>query len=240
MRVSAQLARDMLDFASSLVQAGISTEEIDRLTHEKIVSNNAYPSPVNYAGFPKSICTSVNEVCCHGIPDSRILEEGDIISIDVSVYKDGFHGDNCTTVIVGDKCDDRGKELIYATQEALNEAISICGPGAQFLEIGDRIQRIAKDYRLEVQRQFMGHGVGSILHMSPLVAHYRNLDSTKMRPGMIFTIEPIFLEGSHRCVTWPDNWSYVAADFGRSAQFEHEVLITETGHEILTVPSCIE
>ena len=240
MRVSARLARDMLDFACSLVKVGISTEEIDKLTHEEIVKNDAYPSPVNYGGFPKSICTSINEVCCHGIPDSRILEEGDIISIDVSVYKDGFHGDNCTTVVVGDKCDDRGKELIHATQEALNEAISICSPGAKFLEIGERVEKVATQYKLEVQHEFMGHGLGSILHMSPLVAHYRNSDDTEMRPGMIFTIEPIFLEGSRRCIRWPDNWSSVSVDFGRSAQFEHEILITQTGHEILTVPNYVK
>ena len=236
MRVSARLARNMLDFACSLVKVGITTEEIDRLTHEEIVKNNAYPSPINYAGFPKAICTSINEVCCHGIPDSRLLEEGDIISIDVSVYKDGFHGDNCATVYTGERCDDRGKELINATQEALISAISICGPGAKFNEIGERIEQVARAYRMEIQHEFMGHGVGCILHMSPLIAHYRNIDDTIMKPGMIFTIEPIFLEGSRQCMKWSDNWSSASKDFGRSAQFEHEILITETGHEILTVP----
>ena len=236
MRVSARLARNMLEFACSLVQVGISTEDIDRLTHEEIVKNNAYPSPVNYAGFPKAICTSINEVCCHGIPDSRLLEKGDIISIDVSVYKEGYHGDNCATIIVGGVCDNRGKELIYATQEALNEAISICGPGVKFCEIGGRIEKVASNYDLEVQHEFMGHGLGSMLHMSPLIAHYSHSDNTEMKPGMIFTIEPIFLEGSRDCLRWADNWSSVSVDFGRSAQFEHEILITSTGHEILTVP----
>lgn len=236
MRKSASLARRMLDYACSLVRPGVSTEEIDRRTHEEIVRHGAYPSPINYAGFPKAICTSVNEVCCHGIPDSRELQAGDIISIDVSVYLAGYHGDNCATVVVGDNCDRRGQELIDAAKEALDGAISICRPDAQFNSIGSTIEDIATKRGFQICHEFMGHGVGSILHMSPLVAHYRNQDTTKMKPGMIFTIEPILLEGSKSIGKWPDNWSAVTHDYGRSAQFEHEVLITEKGHEILTLP----
>jgi methionyl aminopeptidase len=235
MRESASLARKMLEFACTHAKPGISTDEIDRLTHEEIIKNNAYPSPLNYMKFPKSICTSVNEVCCHGIPDSRILQEGDIISIDVSLFKNGYHGDNCTTVIVGGKCDEKGQELVRATEEALNRAISICHPGQCLSKIGSAIEQVAANYEFQVNRQFCGHGLGSILHMAPYVSHYTNKDYFTLQPGMIFTIEPIFHEASAKIFTWPDGWSAVSVDGGRSAQFEHEVLITETGYELLTV-----
>lgn len=235
-RDSARLARRMLDYACSLARPGITTDEIDRLTHEEIIRNEAYPSPVNYAGFPKAICTSVNEVCCHGIPDSRILEDGDIVSIDVSVFKDGYHGDNCKTVIVGDKCDERGRNLVSVTELALDRAIKQCGPGQDLTVVGSTIEETAKEHGFSVNREFMGHGVGFILHMSPLVAHYKNTNSFTLQKGMVFTIEPILMEGQRQIYTWEDGWTAVSADGGRSAQFEHEVLITDNGAEILTLP----
>ena len=151
------------------------------------------------------------------------------------MYKNGFHGDNCKTVIVG-KCDARGEELVHATEEALNKAIAVCAPGACLTDVGNAIEEVANHHRFQISREFMGHGVGFILHMSPLVAHYRNNDMLKLETGMIFTIEPIFLECSRKLRRWPDGWSAATADGGRSAQFEHEVLITETGAEVLTVP----
>jgi len=152
-RESARLARRMLDYACSLVQPGITTDDIDRLTHEEIIRHGAYPSPINYAGFPKAICTSINEVCCHGIPDSRPLVEGDIISIDVSVYKGGYHGDNCKTVVVGGKCDARGTELVSVTELALSRAIEACGPGENLNIVGATIEDTATKHGFSVNHE---------------------------------------------------------------------------------------
>jgi len=254
-RASARLARQMLEFACSLaLSPGISTDEIDRLTHEEICRHGAYPSPINYRGFPKAICTSVNEVVCHGIPDKRPLEHGDIVSIDVSVYFNGFHGDNCGTVICGDNSiaaasagavgtegggeeveDAKGRELVRATKEALDAAIAICGPGVCFSAVGEAIQLVAANRDFRIIHEFCGHGTGEYLHMPPFVRHHRNTDRLPMQVGMIFTIEPIFVEGGRKITVWEDGWSAVTVDGGRGAQFEHEVLITEHGHEVITV-----
>jgi methionyl aminopeptidase len=237
MRSSAKLAREMLDFACSLVKEGLSTEEIDRKTHEMIVSRGAYPSPINYAGFPKAICTSVNEVACHGIPDSRELINGDLLSIDVSIYQNGFHGDNCGTVVVGgvNETDEVGRLVVDKTEEALLKSIDVCGPGACLSDIGQCIHEVAEASDLHVIKEFCGHGLGSILHMKPLVKHYPNSDRLTLVPGMIFTVEPILTEGSSKIVIWDDGWTAATVDGGRAAQFEHEVLITENGYEILTI-----
>jgi methionyl aminopeptidase len=234
MRSSAKLAREMLEFSCSLVKPGISTDEIDRRTFEEIIKKGAYPSPINYAGFPKAICTSVNEVCCHGIPDSRELREGDVIAIDVSIFKDGVHGDNCKTVIAGEG-DEAAHRLINATEEALNRAISVCGPTACLSDIGEAIEQVAANNDLRIIHEFCGHGLGSILHMYPLIKHFRNYEKLPLVPGMVFTIEPILVEGSRKITTWDDGWTAVCVDGGRSAQFEHEVLITENGAEVITV-----
>ena len=234
-KVSAQLARRMLDFACSLaLKPGITTEEIDRLTHEEIVKHGAYPSPINYRGFPKAICTSVNDVVCHGIPDSRELVKGDVVSIDVSLYLNGMHGDNCATVMC-DQGDEAGYRLIDATKEALDKAVAVCGPGACISHIGEAVNLVAAQHDLRIVHEFCGHGTGEVLHMPPFVRHFRNADRVPMVPGMIFTIEPILVEGSRRVCTWDDGWSIVMMDGGRGAQFEHEVLITENGAEVITV-----
>lgn len=233
MKNSAKLAREMLEYACSLVKPGISTDEIDAKTYEKIISKGAYPSPINYSGFPKSICTSVNEVACHGIPDSRELLEGDIVSIDVSVFKDGFHGDNCMSVVAGEG-DDEAYRLVDVTKEALDKAVSVCHPGRCLSDVGKEIQHVASQEDYRIVHEFCGHGLGSILHMFPLVKHFRNSDELELVPGMIFTIEPILVEGSRRITTWKDGWTAVTVDGGRAAQFEHEVLITEHGPEIIT------
>lgn len=237
-RRAGRLARKMLDFACNLaLQPGVSTDDVDRLTHEEICRHGAYPSPINYRGFPKAICTSVNEVVCHGIPDSRLLEDGDIVSIDVSLFIDGMHGDNCSTVMCGvGEGDVRGKALIAAAQEALNKAVSVCGPGKCISEIGEAIASVASREKLQIVHEFCGHGTGAVLHMPPFILHFRNSERLRMEPGMIFTIEPIMVEDSRRVATWDDGWTIFTLDGGRGAQFEHEVLITPTGAEVLTLP----
>lgn len=255
MRKAAQLARRTLDYACSLAQEGITTDEIDVLVHESIIAKNAYPSPLNYAGFPKSLCSSVNEVICHGIPDTRKLEYGDIVSFDVSVFLDGVHGDNCATVIVGDAHSDSaskiasekdndtladmesGRRLVRAAQESLDKAIERCYPGGCLSEIGDAIETVADEYNFNSVRSYRGHGIGEVFHCAPYVKHFRNSDKVELRPGMIFTIEPMIVEGGYESYEWEsDGWTVVTEDGGRAAQFEHTVLITEDGVEILTLP----
>ena len=235
-RKSGRLARKMLDYANSLVEPGITTEDIDYMTMREIIAHGAYPSPINYYGFPKAVCSSVNEVVCHGIPDDRKLVDGDMISIDVSVFLDGYHGDNCGTIICGTSSDPSAENLISGTQEALDRAIAICRPGARFSEIGREIERVAARRDLRVVHEFCGHGTGPSLHMQPTVEHCANRSPHVMEAGMVFTIEPILVEGSRRLATWRDGWSAVTMDGGRGAQFEHEVLITENGVEVLTIP----
>ena len=217
------------------------------------MANGAYPSPLNYAGFPKSLCSSINEVICHGIPDDRPLKEGDIASFDVSLFFEGFHGDNCATTIVGGedamKDDDLGDErreliitgqrLIQATQEALEVAISTCRSGFCLTEVGAAISNVADAYAYDsVQKYRGGHGIGENFHCPPFVKHYTNSDSLELDEGMVFTIEPMLTEGSENCTEWAsDGWTVATLDGGRSAQFEHMVSITEDGAEILTVPS---
>lgn len=234
-RKSARLARKMLEFALSLAKPGVTTDAIDIATFHEIVKHGAYPSPINYRGFPKAICTSPNEVVCHGIPDSRPLQEGDVLSIDVSLYLNGYHGDNCGTCIVGKPIDKSSLNLVDTARTALMNGIATCRPGSCLSEIGAAIEKTAHQNGLVVVKDFYGHGTGPILHMSPLVAHFENKDLLTLRPGMVFTIEPVIAEGSGKLLTWDDGWSAVTEDGGRGAQFEHEVLITEDGHEILTV-----
>lgn len=238
-RKSAKLARKMLDYACSIAKAGMTTEEIDILAHEEIIRNGAYPSPINYYGFPKAICTSVNEVVCHGIPDNRILIDGDVLSIDVSIYLDGYHGDNCKTIIVGNSSssrNDSAKKLIKVTEEAMMAGISVCKPGACLSKIGEAIESVAKANSYSVIHEFLGHGTGPILHMKPLVRHYKNREKFTLMPGMVFTVEPILCEGSRRIEMWADGWTAATVDGGLAAQFEHQVHITEHGYEILTLP----
>jgi methionyl aminopeptidase len=234
-RKAARLARKMLEFANSLAKPGVTTDEIDRLTHHEIIRNGAYPTPLNYYGFPKSICSSVNEVVCHGIPDNRPLCDGDILSIDVSLYtKDGYHGDNCGSVIVG-KGDESLNHLVESTKTAVDKAIAVCRPGACFSHIGAVIDEHAKSQGLSVIHEFCGHGTGTNIHMKPLVLHYRNTVRIPMRAGMVFTIEPILVQGSRKLRHWEDGWTASTFDGGRAAQIEHEVLVTEDGCEVLTI-----
>ena len=187
-------------------------------------------------GFPKSICASPNDVICHGIPDSRVLRDGDVVSFDVSVFVDGVFGDNCGTVCVGD-VDAAGRRLVDATRGALDAAIAVVRPGACLTEIGDACSDAADVRGYGVVRQYCGHGIGRQFHMLPFVQHFRNGDALTFREGMVFTIEPMLVEGSSDCRVLDDGWTVVTNDGGRAAQYEHMVAITRDGHEVLTAAS---
>ncbi|KAL7465564.1 hypothetical protein ACHAXS_005884 [Conticribra weissflogii] len=288
MTSAAKLARRLLDVAChpSLARAGRTTEDVDALVHDRTLASGAYPSPLNYMGFPKSICSSVNEVVCHGIPDGRELREGDVVSFDVSCYVGGVHGDNCGTVIVGDcDFDENGisasalpewneddyydlssdcsflkrdwrnvpyrtefsseeermrfvtaRRLVQAALESRDEGVKACRPGGCLSDIGAAIHAVADAYGYDTVRHYRGHGIGTDFHCAPFVKHFRNDDKLELLPGMIFTIEPMIVEGTAECIEWDDQWTVATEDFGRAAQFEHTVLITETGVEILTLP----
>ncbi|XP_021274989.1 methionine aminopeptidase 1D, chloroplastic/mitochondrial isoform X2 [Herrania umbratica] len=233
MRASGRLAAQVLNYAGTLVKPGITTDEIDQAVHQMIIDNGAYPSPLGYGGFPKSVCTSVNECICHGIPDSRPLEDGDIINIDVTVYLNGCHGDTSATFLCGD-VDEEASNLVKVTKECLDKAISICAPGVEFKKIGKTIHDHADKFRYGVVRQFVGHGVGRVFHADPVVLHFRNNDGGCMVLNQTFTIEPMLTIGSINPEMWDDNWTVVTSDGSLSAQFEHTILITEDGAEILT------
>ncbi|KAI9207100.1 peptidase M24, structural domain-containing protein [Polychytrium aggregatum] len=233
MKASCQLAKKILQIASEAAREGVTTNEIDRIAHDQIITHNAYPSPLGYMGFPKSICTSINNVVVHGIPDDRPLKNGDMINIDVTVYLDGYHGDTSATVLVGD-VDEAGRQLAEKTKEAMHQAIALCKPGAYFSDIGYVINTIADQNGYSVNSEFCGHGIGRHFHEPPLIYHFENDEDGVMEEGMTFTIEPIFNQGTSDTLKWDDNWTAVTKDGGRSAQFEHTILITQDGHEILT------
>eukprot|EP00250_Pteridium_aquilinum_P024327 c28924_g1_i1 orf=538-1641(-) len=234
MRASGRLAAQVLNYAGTLVKPGVTTDEIDKAVHKMTIEAGAYPSPLGYGDFPKSVCTSINECICHGIPDSRPLQDGDIVNIDVTVYLNGYHGDTSKTYYCG-TVDDDAKNLVEVTRTCLEKAIAICGPGVEFKQIGKAINDYADQFGYGVVRHFVGHGVGKIFHSAPTVLHYRNNDGTRMVVGQTFTIEPMLTIGGIEDETWDDNWTVVTADGSLSAQFEHTLLITEKGVEILTV-----
>ncbi|KAK0228508.1 peptidase M24, structural domain-containing protein [Armillaria fumosa] len=240
MRTVCRLAREVLDIAASHVKPGVTTDELDEIVHSACIERNAYPSPLNYRNFPKSVCTSINEVICHGIPDRRKLKNGDIINIDVTLYYDGYHGDLNETYAVG-KIDDDAKKLIRTTRECLDEAIKLCKPGALFRDLGKTMQvpsgePIARSNGCAVVRSYTGHGVNDLFHCSPNIPHYaKNKAVGTMKAGMVFTIEPMINLGHNwGDVHWPDNWTATTVDGKKSAQFEDTLLITETGVEVLT------
>ncbi|KJS03048.1 MAG: methionine aminopeptidase [Desulfobulbaceae bacterium BRH_c16a] len=234
MRKAGRFAREVLDTVLAEVRPGISTDELDLIAHERIIALGAYPSPLNYMGFPKSICTSVDEVVVHGIPDSRWLVEGDIVNCDVTVFADGMHGDCSETVFVG-KVDAGAQKLVEVAWECLIQAIDVVRPGRLFNQIGLVIENHARENGFSIVREFTGHGIGESFHMSPYIAHFYEPDNTaKIEEGMTFTIEPMISEGVAECLIWPDKWTAVTADLARSAQFEHTLLVTRDGVEILT------
>jgi methionyl aminopeptidase len=235
MRKAGRIAREVLDAACKAVHVGMTTDEIDAIVHEETIRRNAYPSPLHYNGFPKSCCTSINEVICHGIPDSTRLRDGDIINIDVTCYVEGVHGDCSEMVLVGN-VDKRGRELVRVTFECLEKAISICSPGAEYSMIGAVIEDLATQHGFGVARDFFGHGIGEEFHDNPNILHFRNREPYgRMKVGHTFTIEPMLHETMNtRYRVWSDGWTAVTEDGGRSAQYEHTLLIVEDGVEILT------
>jgi len=237
MRRAGIAAAEVLMIAGEIVKPGVATDAIDALVHEETLARNAYPSPLNYRGFPKSVCTSINEVICHGIPDSRQLREGDIINIDVTVFLDGVHGDTSCTFLVGE-VDPVSTMLVHETRTALYDALATVRPGAPFNAIGKAIDTHAEKHGLGVVRDFIGHGVGTEFHSNLQVLHYFHPRLTRpMELGMSFTIEPMLTLGAIDCVIWDDDWTAVTSDGRRTAQFEHTLIVTDDGAEITTLTS---
>ena len=237
MRHAGNVAAEVLRLASEMVRPGITTDEIDVFVHEACIERNSYPSPLNYHGYPKSVCTSANEVICHGIPDSRVLQDGDILNLDVTCFIGGVHGDTNATFFVGD-VDDESRMLVRVTEECMWHGIEAVAPGRPLSDIGRAIENHAKKHKLGVVKAFIGHGIGEQFHSDIQVLHYYDERSTMiMRPGMTFTIEPMISLGTwqHRMV-FDDDWTAVTADGKRTAQYEHTCLVTDTGVDVLTAP----
>ncbi len=237
MRVAGRIAAQALREVGRHVAPGVTTDELDRVGHEFLCDHGAYPSTLGYRGFPKSLCTSVNEVICHGIPDSRRVEDGDIVNIDITAYVDGVHGDTNATFLVGDVADEV-RLLVERTEEALRRAINAVRPGRDVNVIGRVIESYAKRFGYGVVREFTGHGIGTAFHSGLIVPHYdaAPLYDIPIEPGMTFTIEPMLNLGTRDYEMWDDGWTAVTRDRRPSAQFEHTLLVTATGAEILTLP----
>ena len=234
MRRAGRLAAETLDFITPHVQPGVTTGELDRLCHDYIVEHGAVPAPLGYRGFPKSICTSVNHVVCHGIPGDKKLVEGDILNIDVTVILDGWHGDTSRMFGVG-KIGVKGQKLIDVTYEAMMLGIQAVKPGATLGDIGHAIQTHAEGQRFSVVRDFCGHGLGKVFHDAPSILHYgKPGKGIALRPGMFFTVEPMINAGRYDVKVLADDWTAVTKDRSLSAQFEHSIAVTEDGFEIFT------
>ncbi|KAG8465259.1 hypothetical protein KFE25_012622 [Diacronema lutheri] len=235
MRAACALARDVLDAAGKAIAPGLRLDEIDRIVHEETIARGAYPSTLNYHGYPKSVCTSVNEIVCHGIPDDNVLHEGDIVNVDVTCYYGGYHGDLSETFAVG-RVDAQGRRLVRVTHDAWQAAIAICAPGVPYKAIGAAIEEVVAPSGFSIVRGFVGHGIGHAFHMPPNVVHHRNDDRNgEMAVGHTFTIEPMVNERAVAVTEWDDKWTIATADGGRSAQFEHTLLIVPGGVEVLTL-----
>ncbi|KAI7627360.1 methionine aminopeptidase 1A, partial [Hortaea werneckii] len=212
-------------------------DHIDKVVHAACMERDSYPSPLNYCHFPKSVCTSPNEVICHGIPDHRPLQDGDILNLDISLYHGGFHSDLNETYYVGDSSAKNADNVrvVEAARDCLDEAIKTIKPGTLFRSFGDVIEKVARSRGCSVVKTYCGHGVNNLFHCAPNIPHYaKNKAVGECKPGMTFTIEPMISLGSHKDKTWPDDWTSVTTDGSRTAQFEHTILVTETGYEILT------
>ncbi|MCY7373285.1 MAG: type I methionyl aminopeptidase [Spirochaetaceae bacterium] len=234
MRVAGRIAAAALDEVGRHVAPGVTTDELDRVGHEFLLDHGAYPSTLGYRGFPKSLCTSVNEVVCHGIPDSTELVDGDIVNIDITAYIGGVHGDTDATYLVGEVAEE-DRLLVERTREALTRAIKAVRPGRPISVIGRVIESYARRFDYGVIRDFTGHGIGTAFHSGLVVPHYDDpAYSTVMESGMTFTIEPMLNLGTHEWEMWDDGWTVVTKDRRRSAQFEHTLLVTDSGAEILT------
>jgi methionyl aminopeptidase len=236
MRVAGRIAAQALAAVGEAIRPGVTTDELDRVGHDFLVAHEAYPSTLGYRSFPKSLCTSVNEVICHGIPDSTELRDGDICNIDITAFIGGVHGDTNATFLVGD-VDEESRLLVERTREATDRAIAAVAPGRPLSVVGRVIESYARRFGYGVVRDFTGHGISTAFHTGLVVPHYfdERVD-LELRPGMTFTIEPMLTLGSYDYDMWDDGWTVVTKDRRRSAQFEHTVLVTETGAEILTLP----
>jgi methionyl aminopeptidase len=235
MRIAGESVRRTLLFAKDFIKPGVTTEEIDEIVHNYIIEHDYYPSTVGYNGFTKACCTSVNEVICHGIPDSRPLENGDIVNLDITVYVNGVHGDHSETFLVGE-VDEESKLLVAKTKEAMWAGINAVAPGKPINEIGKAIEAVIADTPFSVVRDYIGHGINQEFHTSPQVLHYYDSRNTELiQKDMTFTIEPMINVGVHQGKTWKDGWTVVTKDRKRSAQFEHTILVTADGAEVLTL-----
>ncbi|CAM4014749.1 type I methionyl aminopeptidase [Nocardiopsis rhodophaea] len=236
MRVAGRIAAQALEEVGKHVRPGVTTDELDRVGHEFLIDHGAYPSTLGYKGYPKSLCSSLNEVICHGIPDDTVISDGDIVNIDITAYINGVHGDTNATFLAGD-VDEESRLLVERTREATTRAIKACRPGRQISVIGRVIESYAKRFGYGVVRDFTGHGVGPEFHSGLVIPHYDDPRATAvMQPGMTFTIEPMITLGTIEYDLWDDGWTAVTADRKRTAQFEHTLVITEDGAEILTLP----
>ncbi|YAL82083.1 type I methionyl aminopeptidase [Dermacoccaceae bacterium W4C1] len=235
MRVAGRIAAQALREVGAAVRPGVSTDELDRIGHEFVLDHHAYPSTLGYRGFPKSLCTSVNEVVCHGIPDDRRLSEGEIVKVDITAFIDGVHGDNCATFTVGEVAPEVAA-LVERTEAAMLRGITAAKPGRQFNVIGRVIESYARRFDYGVVRDYTGHGVGEAFHSGLVIPHYDAAPSYSdlIEPGMTFTVEPMLNLGTAECELWDDGWTVVTADRKWSAQFEHTILITDDGPQILT------
>jgi methionyl aminopeptidase len=236
MRTAGRLAAEVLEMIDPYVIPGVSTEELDRICHEYMVNvQDVIPAPLNYKGFPKSICTSVNHTVCHGIPGPKKLKSGDIVNVDITVIKDGYHGDTSRMFLVGD-VPIRGSRLSRVCQEALYLGINQVKPGARVGDIGHAVQQHAESHGYSVVQEFCGHGIGREFHEDPQILHYGKVgDGLSLEAGMTFTIEPMINQGKRHVKILPDGWTAVTKDRGLSAQWEHTILVTETGFEVLTL-----
>jgi methionyl aminopeptidase len=236
MRIAGQIAGQALEEVGKAVAPGVTTDDLDRVGHEFLLDHGAYPSTLGYRGFPKSLCTSLNEVICHGIPDSTELVEGDICNVDITAFIGGVHGDTNATFLVGEVSDE-ARLLVERTHEATMRAIKAVAPGRPVNVIGRVIESYAKRFDYGVVRDFTGHGIGTSFHSGLVIPHYDDPRyDTVMEPGMTFTIEPMITLGTYDYEIWDDSWTVVTRDRRLTAQFEHTILVTDTGSDILTLP----
>lgn len=236
-RQSGRIAAQAVELVGEAIRPGVTTDELDVIAHEFVVSQGAYPSTVGYRGFTKAVCTSINEVICHGIPDDTTLVEGDIINIDITAFKNGVHGDLSKTFIVG-QASQEATDLVERTREAMFRGIKAVAPGRQVNVIGRAIESYARRFGYGVVRDFTGHGVGAAFHSGLIIPHYDSAPQYDdvMEVGMVFTIEPMLTLGGYEWDMWADDWTVVTRDLSLTAQFEHTLVVTETGADILTLP----
>ncbi|NLG47080.1 type I methionyl aminopeptidase [Gordonia sp. (in: high G+C Gram-positive bacteria)] len=239
MRVAGKIAANALAEAGRAVAPGVTTDQLDRIAHEYMIDHGAYPSTLGYKGFPKSCCTSLNEVICHGIPDSTVIQDGDIVNIDVTAYIDGVHGDTNATFLAGDVSQE-ARDLVERTRIATERAIKAVKPGRELNVVGRVIEAYANRFGYTVVRDFTGHGIGETFHNGLIVLHYdQPTVDTVLEPGMVFTIEPMINLGGLPWEMWDDDWTIVTVDRKWTAQFEHTLVVTDSGAEILTLPDAV-